>query len=382
MSYEAEEFVKRMKIKSSPAKLIMLVIANRMSNDTFICFPGIELIAKEASKSVTQVKFHIAKLVEAGVLKKTERKSTSGRWMRNEYEFVDFKSWYRRRYEDTPLDEETDRRAAALPDDDDTIAGNPAMDNKPHHSRVSGTSIAGFAEKTIAGNPALNPNKGIQIESKGEANKPKKLICDPPTPSSSKRKGRQERLDIDGHEQNRTSVDAVLEMDRADFDAYCAMAAELGLVPPARMTSSRRAAIQAIRAAYGASGWTRALAAVRESKFLQGENKRNWRITFDYFIHEDTFAKVFEGGFVDPKPNVVPFKIKPANREEWEFRLRLWNDGGRMKWFHTVWGPLPGQPGCLVPPEILRQAGIDPETGEDLPDPVLPNRNTGDAESA
>ena len=44
-----------------------------------------------------------------------------------------------------------------------------------------------------------------------------------------------------------------------------------------------------------------AIESIKESPFLQGQNKRGWIITFDWFIKPNNFIKVLEGNYIDNK---------------------------------------------------------------------------------
>lgn len=49
--------------------------------------------------------------------------------------------------------------------------------------------------------------------------------------------------------------------------------------------------------------------------------------------------------------SAIPSKPAPTD-EDWPGRLKVWAEG---TWVHG-WGPKPGEPGCRVPPELLRAA--------------------------
>jgi len=52
---------------------------------------------------------------------------------------------------------------------------------------------------------------------------------------------------------------------------------------------------------YGEESILKAIDNIRESSFLNGQNDRNWIITFDWFIKPNNFIKVLEGNYSDKK---------------------------------------------------------------------------------
>ena len=55
---------------------------------------------------------------------------------------------------------------------------------------------------------------------------------------------------------------------------------------------------------YGIDEFLRAIENVRSSKFLMGDNKKNWQITFDWFIRPNNFPKVLDGNYADKNETV------------------------------------------------------------------------------
>lgn len=52
---------------------------------------------------------------------------------------------------------------------------------------------------------------------------------------------------------------------------------------------------------YGIEEVKRAMDNIRDSDFLQGNNKRGWTVTFDWFISPENFQKVLDGNYTDKK---------------------------------------------------------------------------------
>ena len=55
---------------------------------------------------------------------------------------------------------------------------------------------------------------------------------------------------------------------------------------------------------YGEDDVLTAISNIRESPFLQGNNKRGWTITFDWFLLPNNFPKVLEGNYTGKSANV------------------------------------------------------------------------------
>lgn len=95
MSIEAMSYVKKLEIAKPAQKLIMLLLAERIKNETGECFPGQELLAKEASMTGRSVRRHLSELVKTGLLKSRYRYSENGKRTSSAYEIVGFLDWLR-----------------------------------------------------------------------------------------------------------------------------------------------------------------------------------------------------------------------------------------------------------------------------------------------
>lgn len=76
-----------------------------------------------------------------------------------------------------------------------------------------------------------------------------------------------------------------------------------GLQPIVRITKESKRGIMLntrIRE-YGLDAVLKAIANISESSFLRGQNKKNWIITFEWFVKPNNFIKVLEGNFSDKK---------------------------------------------------------------------------------
>ncbi|GCD13174.1 hypothetical protein [Clostridium tagluense] len=50
---------------------------------------------------------------------------------------------------------------------------------------------------------------------------------------------------------------------------------------------------------YGLEKTLQAIESIKQSKFLKGQNKESWIITFDWFVKPNNFIKVLEGNYID-----------------------------------------------------------------------------------
>lgn len=81
-------------------------------------------------------------------------------------------------------------------------------------------------------------------------------------------------------------------------ETYNALAGELSLARVQRLTKQRRKALLArLKEAGGIEGWAFAMAKVRDSPFLRGDNARGWRADFDFLLQARSFTKLMEGGY-------------------------------------------------------------------------------------
>lgn len=61
--------------------------------------------------------------------------------------------------------------------------------------------------------------------------------------------------------------------------------------------TNRYNAIKARIRQYGINATLEAINLISQSPFLLGQNKRNWQITFDWFVKPNNFVKVYEGNY-------------------------------------------------------------------------------------
>lgn len=82
------------------------------------------------------------------------------------------------------------------------------------------------------------------------------------------------------------------------MSAWNALAEDVGLAKVQRMTDGRSKALrQRLRECGGIAGWHGALAKIRGSPFLLGENDRGWRADLDFVCQPKSFTKLMEGAY-------------------------------------------------------------------------------------
>ena len=78
-----------------------------------------------------------------------------------------------------------------------------------------------------------------------------------------------------------------------------------------KIDDKRKKAIKILLNEYTVEELLQAMDKIHISKFLQGDNKNNWQITFDWFINKSNFLKVLEGNYDDK----INSEIKYANQK-------------------------------------------------------------------
>lgn len=82
-------------------------------------------------------------------------------------------------------------------------------------------------------------------------------------------------------------------------EAWNKLASECGLPQVVKLTGERRRKAVARIREFTFDEWAQALAAIRRSRFLRGENGRGWRANFDFLLQPSSFTKLLEGYYDD-----------------------------------------------------------------------------------
>lgn len=92
---------------------------------------------------------------------------------------------------------------------------------------------------------------------------------------------------------------------------------KLGITPIKKIApgTQRIKSIQSRAKQYDKEDFIKAINNIKESPFLQGNNKRGWLITFDWFIKPTNFAKVLEGNYTKKEEKKESPTLKEDNRE-------------------------------------------------------------------
>lgn len=80
-------------------------------------------------------------------------------------------------------------------------------------------------------------------------------------------------------------------------EAWNITAAELGLARVVKLTADRKRKLAARCKDTSLEEFQDALATIRRSRFLQGQNDRSWKADFDFFLQPKSLAKLIEGSY-------------------------------------------------------------------------------------
>lgn len=81
------------------------------------------------------------------------------------------------------------------------------------------------------------------------------------------------------------------------LEAWNGLASDCGLPTVSKLTNARRRKLHARIRDHPFEDWAAALAAIRRSQFLRGENDRGWRANFDWLLRPETIPKLLEGQY-------------------------------------------------------------------------------------
>lgn len=95
-----------------------------------------------------------------------------------------------------------------------------------------------------------------------------------------------------------SEVDDRVSLDELQ-EAWNDTADSLGLPKVVRLSPARRRKAAVRIREHTFQEWADALAAIRRSKFLCGDNSRGWRANFDWLLRPETITKLLEGQYDD-----------------------------------------------------------------------------------
>lgn len=101
--------------------------------------------------------------------------------------------------------------------------------------------------------------------------------------------------DIEPKGSSETGVSPVRPIEIVE--AWNITAAELGLARVVKLTADRKRKLAARCKDTSLEEFQDALATIRRSRFLQGQNDRSWKADFDFFLQPKSLAKLIEGSY-------------------------------------------------------------------------------------
>ena len=163
------------------------------------------------------------------------------------------------------------------------------------------------------------------------------------------RKVRQAEL-IPDADMRSEAMEAERKLDDEALTLFNEAANRVGILPALRLTSQRREALRQLRRT--GLDWRKGFGKLAAAKF---PTKSGWMPRdFDAVIREQFFTQLLEGQFDPPGESGSVVNLGDAKREHWRRILTIYVRNGRRTWVDTL-GPRPGEPGCLVPADILAE---------------------------
>ena len=334
------------------AKLCCYVLADYMSDVEKGCFPSVVTLMKDTGLSNTSIAKHIRLAIEVGLLIKHRFRDRAGHCAGTNY--------YPRFPDGVPDQDEEATEPASLGARSvfDLPEENASSQPRPACSRRS--PWADYpVEKSL--NETSNPHEFQSAPALTSLTH--NLPVEP-----SNRKLLQQRQDevqlIESEAASRSDVgEARARQDETEiaFLAWTQVAQRLAVPAYAsQLTVARRSLLrQALSRAGGLQGWLAILERLPKAKFLLGQGKREFWISFEALCSENIRVKLLEGAYdrVPSAPTVAkPVKaVQQVPIERWRERLKSWlsNAKAAADAWPASWGPAPGTEGCLVPPECL-----------------------------
>jgi hypothetical protein len=288
MSVYAISYVFALDIKSTAQKLVMLALANRISDDTGRCFPGQKLIAKECTMSERQVRKHLKDLDEGGLIARTERTNSLGRTS-DEYEISGFMAWMNRNTADA---------------NEFRTGGNPPQpvpaEKGNQYRRKSVVSTGGNPPGNHKKNHKENHQLEIPLTPFAETEAPSPDVLDEID---------EERMD----DVFMNPYPEPVKVDEADeaYEFYRKVAVENGFPVPRRLTDKSRTKIKArIKDAGSVEGWKEAVKRAVRNPFLRGD-RGDFCISLPWLLQAESFDRLINGMYDGKEKNKSNSGILP-----------------------------------------------------------------------
>jgi hypothetical protein len=274
----------------STTKAVLHALSLHMSPTGDSCFPSIVRLMKLTSLSRQTVCEHLDVAETAGWIVRTKHGFAGQRWKRNEY----VPRWPNRNENEALAGEPFNSEEKAVKEVDHLFSeGGLPPDRRRSTSR----------QKAVK-----------EVDSNSSVNSP--VTC--PEDSSLRSESSAGFSFADAHENPRPSAEqsvVMIEAEESPIDQQAnipapadeaaeavrrwnALAEEFGLARVQKLTAARQTKLKKRLADCGGlDGWDAALAHVRVSDGLRGDNDRGWTVDFDFLMQESSFVKLMEGKY-------------------------------------------------------------------------------------
>jgi hypothetical protein len=333
------------------AKLCCYVLADYMTDAAKGCFPSIATLMKDTGLSNTSIAKHLRLAIGAGLLVRHRFRDRAGHCAGTNY-YPRFPERFDIKREGDPaslgagtffdMPEAADRMEvvpAAAPKQRSPWAPFPGAKGLDEPSDLDESQSVPELSPFTHNLPVEPSNRKLLLQSQGEF-----------------QHGTSEREDAVSAP---TAVPGRDETEIA-FLAWTEAAKKLAIPAYASLlTVSRRSLLQ--RTLYSAGGlqaWKTMLDRLPRAKFLLGQGKRGFWISFEALCSENIRIKLLEGAY-DHVPgasaSAKPVAVAQVPIARWRDRIRTWVRSGKaaLEAWPASWGPAPGTPGCVVPDECL-----------------------------
>jgi hypothetical protein len=331
------------------AKLCCYVLADYMTDAARGCFPSIATLMKDTGLSNTSIAKHVRLAIEAGLLVRHRFRDRAGHCAGTNY-YPGFPE-----SPDTGGEEDPASLGAGtffdLPETatqtEMTSAPAPARRSPwarfPHAKTLNEPSIPDEPRSVHALSPfthnlPVEPSNRKLLQPRGEFQDATSERHDPP---------------LAGHGLSRDETGIA-------FLAWTETAKKLSIPAYAsELTTARRSLLQrTLSSAGGLKAWREILERLPRARFLLGQGKRGFWISFEALCSENIRVKLLEGAYDQVPGTAAPAKsvtVAQVSVARWRDRISTWVRSGKAAadaW-PASWGPAPGTPGCVVPGEAL-----------------------------
>lgn len=308
MSVEAQSWAWRQHLGGDAVGKHVLVCladwANDHGNGFQVCWHCQASIAARVEVSRETVRRTLKRLEERGIIHRQERFNANGKRISDLITLqMDWQPPQGPGKEQPPKDEPPQNMGAS-----------------PHKSRGTPPQIEGETPSNVGTNPNINPNRNLTSSLRSD------VSAGAHAPSSLKGQSKGKTAPLD-RKATRLPEDWLLPPDWSDWTLgeFAVTAAEI-----------------ADAAASFRDYWC--------GKSGADAKKLDWLATWRNWCRREFRRK--RRTSTEPVAQTSPAQLE---RQKWAGRLKILNESGR--WPRETWGPAPGEPGCLAPPELLKAHG-------------------------